>query len=213
MKRIAIVFTAAVFAVSVNVALADRIGGSPKADFHTDELIIPCVKVTGLSEATEGTFFDVVLSRRDKSFIYELSTAEPEDDSLCEKIANFSKFEDDDFDDLNDDDNADVADILVECEVRPDRSKISVKGKNLGAGEFYSVVTSGGNSAESDSREPVDGEVEYDFDSNEEDIAEGAVEITADFITGSEPEVKGEIFLIGDSEPLFSETVICTLHD
>ncbi|MGB5465020.1 MAG: hypothetical protein WBM84_02945 [Sedimenticolaceae bacterium] len=211
MKKTAIVFTSALLAVSVNIALADRIGGSPKADFHNDELIIPCVKITGLSDATEGTFFDVVLSRRGNSFIYELSTAKPEDVIVCKKIANFAEFEDDDFE--NPDDDADVVDILVECEVRPDRSKISVKGKNLGAGEYYAVVTSGNNSTESDQHEPVDDEVEFDFDSNVGDIAEGAVPISADFITGDDPEVMGEIFLAGSVEPLLSETVSCSLDD
>ena len=213
MKKTAIAFTGAMLAVSVNMALADRIGGSPKADFHTDELIIPCVKISGLSDATEGTYFDVVLSRRGKSFNYALSAAEPEDEILCEYIANYSEFKDDDFDD-SDDDNTDSADILVECEVSSDRSEISVEAKNLGGGEYYAVVTSGGNSAESDSQEPVDDEVEFDFDSNEEETAEGAVPIAADFITGDEPQVTGEIFLVdGGAEPLLSETVSCSLDD
>ena len=213
MKKTALFFTSAILAASVNGALADRIGGGPKADFHNDELIIPCVKVTGLSDATEGAFFDVVLSRQDKSFTYELFTAEPENAALCEAIANFAKFEDDDFDDSVDDGDADTADILVECEVRPNRSKISVKGKNLGAGEYYALITSGDDSAKSDPQEPLDDEVEYDFDSNAEDIAEGAVEISADFITGDDPEVVGEIFLAGSDEPLLSETVTCTPDD
>ena len=208
MKRAAIAFTGAMLAVSVNMALADRIGGSPKADFHTDELIIPCVKITGLSDETEDMFFDAVLSRRGKSFNYALIAAEPEDVELCEKIANFAEFEDDDFDD-----DDDTADILVECEVSSDRSEISVEGKNLGAGEYYAVVTSGGNSAESDPQETVDDEVEFDFDSNEDEIAEGAVPVAADFISGDEPQVMGEIFLVGDDESLFSETVFCTPDD
>ncbi|MGB5252361.1 MAG: hypothetical protein WBN68_06540 [Sedimenticolaceae bacterium] len=213
MKRAAIAFTGAMLAVSVNMALADRIGGSPKADFHTDELIIPCVKITGLSDATEGTYLDVVLSRRGKSFNYALSAAEREDVGLCEKIANFAEFEDDDFDDPNDDDNADVADILVECEVSSDRSEISVEGKNLGGGGYYAVLTSGDRSAESDQQESIGDEVEFEFDSNAEEIEEGAVEIDADFITGEEREVTGEIFLVGDAEPLLSETVRCSLDD
>ena len=213
MKRAAIAFTGAMLAVSVNMALADRIGGSPKADFHTDELIIPCVKITGLSDATEGTYFDVVLSRRGKSFNYALSAAEPEDATLCEYVANYSEFKDDDFDD-SDDDNADAADILVECEVSSDRSEISVEGKNLGGEDYFAVVTSGGNSADSHPQEPADDEVEFDFDSNAEEIVEGAVEIAPDFITGEEPEVTGEIFLVGgDAEPLLSETVRCSLDD
>lgn len=213
MKKTAIAFTGVMLAVSANMALADRIGGGAKADFHTDELIIPCVKVTGLSDDTEGMFYDVVLSRRGASFNYKLSTAEHEDVSLCEAIANFAEFEDDDFDDPGDDNNGDAADILVACEVRPGRSKISVKGKSLGAGEYYAVVTSGENSAESVPQEPVDEEVEYDFDSNEGDIAEGSVRIPASFITGDEPEVIGEIFLVGGDEPVLSETVSCTLVD
>jgi hypothetical protein len=60
----------------------------------------------------------------------------------------------------------------------------------------------------------VDDEVEFEFDSKAEEIAEGAVEIAADFITGEEAEVTGEIFLVGDdAEPLLSETVGCSLDD
>ena len=213
MKNTAIAFTGIILGLSVNMALADRIGGGPRADFHTDELVIPCVKVTGLSDVTEGMFFDVVLTRRGASFNYELSTVEPEDLDLCEAIANFAEFEEDDFNDPNNDEGADAADILVACKVRADRSKISVKGKNLEAGEYYAVVTSGENSAESLPQQPFDDEVEFDFDSNQEDIAEGAVAIAADFISGDEPEVMGEIFPVGGVEPLFSETVICTLDD
>ena len=101
----------------------------------------------------------------------------------------------------------------MECEISPDRSEISVGGKNLEPGEYYAVVTSDDNYAVSDSQESGDDEVEYDFDSNEEDISEGAVEISADFITGDEPQVKGEIFLVGGDEPLLSETVSCTPDD
>ena len=214
MKKAVISFAGVMLAVSVNMAVADRIGGGPRADFHTDELIIPCVKVTGLSDITEGMFFDVILSRRGSSFNYELSTAVPEDIGLCEAIANFAEFEDDDFDGSDGDDgNAGATDILVECGVRPDRSKISVKGKNLGAGEYYSVVTSGGSSAQSDPQAPVADEVEFDFDSNEGDIAEGAVRIPAGFISLETPEVTGEIFLVGGVDPLLSETVNCTVDN
>ena len=214
MKNIAIASTGVMLAVSVNMALADSIGGGPRADFLADELIIPCVEVTGLSDGTEGMFFDVILSRRGSSFNYELSIAELEDEVLCEAIANFAEFEDDDYDDPNDDENDDAADILVECEVRADRSKISVEGKNLETGEYYAVVTSGENSAESDPQESVDDEVEFEFDSDAEDIGEGAVPIAADFITGDEPEVMGAIFLVGDDdEPLLSETVSCSRDD
>jgi hypothetical protein len=217
MKNVATLFSGAMLAVSVNTALADKIAGSPKADFHSDELIIPCVKVTGLSDDTEGLFFDVVLSRRGASFNYELSTAEPEDMSLCEAIANIAEFEDDDYDDDDDDsgdeDDTGTADILVECEVETDSSEISVEGKNLGAGEYYAVVTSGGNAAESGTQQLVDDEVEFEFSSDEADIAEGAVAIAADFISLEEPEVTGEIFLVGGVEPVYSETVPCRLDD
>ena len=134
-----------------------------------------------------------------------------------EDFPNIPEYEDDDYDDSGDDSgddgSTDAADILVECEARSDRSKISVKGKNLDAGAYYAVVTSGENSAESGSQEPVDDEVEYDFDSNGGDIAEGAVSIAPDFITGENPEVTGEIFLVGGSEPVLFETVSCSLED
>lgn len=218
MKLKTIMFTGALLTFAVNSAIADRIGGGPRADFHNDELVVPCVKVTGLSDNTEGMYYDIILKREEGTFSYELFTAEPEDATFCASIANIAAFEDDDFDDSDDDsgsgsdDSFDTAGILVQCEIRPDRSRVSVKGDDLASGEYRAVVTSGGSSVESDSSQmPVDDEVEFDFDSDGGDIAEGATALASNFITGQPPSVMGEIFLLGQAEPVLSETVNCEI--
>ena len=58
-----------------------------------------------------------------------------------------------------------------------------------------------------------DDEVEFEFDSDVGEITEGAVPIAPGFITRDEPEVTGEIFRVGDAEPLLAETVLCTDDD
>lgn len=83
----------------------DTIGGSPKANFHTNELTIPCVMIEGLDDDTEGLFFDIKLKRRGKSFNYELIAAQAEDTAMCQAIADFAMLEDEDL--VDDDDSAD----------------------------------------------------------------------------------------------------------
>lgn len=85
-----------------------------------------------------------------------------------------------------------TATIRVRCERRgAQRSKISVDGNNLAAGSYRARVTSGTNSATSGPKAAVSGEVEFDFDSNPNDVAAGAKRISAGFIQGNR--VKGEI--------------------
>jgi hypothetical protein len=145
MNRFAFAITGSLFALAAGNVLADRdrVGGSPKANFSTNELTIPCVRIESLSEETEGMYYDIVLVRRGKSYNYELSAAEPEDSALCQRIADFAEYEDDDYaEDGNDDeDTPDAPDILAQCEVTDTRSKISVKGKDLEAGNYYAVIT------------------------------------------------------------------------
>ncbi len=89
----------------------DTIGGSPKADFHANELTIPCVLVAGLDDATEGLFYDIKLKRRGSSFNYELAAVQAEDSEMCQAIADFAELEDEDYvdddDDGTDDDGSD----------------------------------------------------------------------------------------------------------
>lgn len=84
--------------------------------------------------------------------------------------------------------------IKVKCERRSNRSKASVDGNNLASGSYRARVTSGGNSVTSPARNTVGDEVEFDFDSNRNDIAQGATPIPANFIVvASGSDVKGEI--------------------
>jgi hypothetical protein len=84
--------------------------------------------------------------------------------------------------------------ISVSCEKRSSRSRVSVDGRNLPSGSYTARITSGANSKTSPARRTVGDEVEFDFDSNRNDIAEGATAIPASFIqVSATPDVRGEI--------------------
>jgi hypothetical protein len=81
--------------------------------------------------------------------------------------------------------DASAESIRLRCESRknPARAKISVDGRGFAAGQYRAVVRSG--KAERISKlplSPVDGEVEFDFDSKREDVKEGATFIRPTFI-------------------------------
>lgn len=79
--------------------------------------------------------------------------------------------------------DAAAATIRVTCEVRNNRSKISVDGKGLPAGNYTTMaISSGGGTASSPLTAAVGGEVEADYDSNANDIREGAVAIATNFL-------------------------------
>jgi hypothetical protein len=78
--------------------------------------------------------------------------------------------------------NADAATILVECEKRPFRSKVSVNGNNLPRGRYRAVIISGANQKISRRQNTIRDEVEFDFDSDPDDIAAGANPIGPNFI-------------------------------
>jgi hypothetical protein len=78
-------------------------------------------------------------------------------------------------------DNANAS-VVVTCEQRSDRSKISVNGKDLAAGSYTAHVASGGNQADAAAQTAVLGQAEFDFDSDGGDIAAGATAIPAAFI-------------------------------
>ena len=96
----------------------------------------------------------------------------------------------------------------VICEQRADRSRVSVNGNNLVSGTYSARVTSGTNVATSGLAPTVGDEVEFDFDSNPDDIAAGAVAIAADFLQGDPPHATGEI-LDGAQNVIASATVLC----
>jgi hypothetical protein len=78
---------------------------------------------------------------------------------------------------------AQAADVDVKCEKRSNRSKVSIDGNNLASGSYRAVVSSGTRGATSGFETTVGDEVEFDFDSAPNDIAEGATAIPANFIT------------------------------
>lgn len=230
--------SAAIAAASIilsQAAHADRVKGSAKADFSNDEMQVPCVQIQGYSDAADGQFFDIVLTRRGNSFNYELTFAEPEDAAICEELANYAIFidddeeeddeddmddenesEDDEEDEEEDDNDSDPANLFASCEVRFDgeeqsRSKIKVKAKDLDAGDYYAVVSSGDNSIQSESISVDDDEVEFEFDSDPDDVAEGAEAVEAGFIQNSK--VTAELFAAAGDELLLSEEVSCLQKD
>jgi peptidyl-tRNA hydrolase len=77
---------------------------------------------------------------------------------------------------------AQAADVRVTCEKRTSRSKASVDGSDLAAGQYRAVLKSGTNTARSGYQAAVGDEVQFDFDSRAGDIAEGATAIPSDFI-------------------------------
>src|SRR5262249_3042437 len=90
---------------------------------------------------------------------------------------------------------ADAASVRVRCETRGDRSKISVDGNDLAAGSYTATVTSPASAASGGvtalAKTAVGDEVEFDFDSNANDVAAGATSISPSFIQGNT--VRGEI--------------------
>ena len=81
----------------------------------------------------------------------------------------------------------------VSCERRADRSRVSVDGQNLATGTYTARITSGGASATSAPKATVGDEVEFDFDSEPDDVAAGATPIAAGFLQGTPPTVRGEL--------------------
>lgn len=99
-----------------------------------------------------------------------------------------------------------AASVRVSCEVRANRSKISVDGRGLAAGTYTTQAISGANSATAGPAAPVGGEVQTDYDSNPADIAAGATAIAANFIQGAR--VTGKV-LDASGAVLATRTAIC----
>jgi hypothetical protein len=192
--------------VFCSMAWADKISGVSRADFLSNELTVPCVQIVNSDDAAlNDQFFDVILERRGNSFNYELIFAESEDQAHCQRVADFAAFDDDAASELG------VAKILVSCEKRSDRSKISVDGKELASGDYSATVTSGTESAVSLIKSTVGDEIEFDFDSSANDVAQGATEISADFIQNGI--VDAEI-ADNSGNPIVSVTnVLCAVRD
>jgi hypothetical protein len=98
--------------------------------------------------------------------------------------------------------------VRVRCERRPDRSKVSVDGNNLSRGDYRARITSGANTATSGLQPTVGDEVEFDFDSEPDDIAAGATAIAVGFIQGAPGQVTGQI-LDASGAVVVEATVTC----
>ncbi|MEY4642022.1 MAG: hypothetical protein RLZZ227_2016 [Pseudomonadota bacterium] len=201
MQNIPTLFVGAALVLAAQAAsagpVADRVSGSPKANFSTNELTIPCVRVESFSSATEGKFYDIVLKRRGNSMNYELIAADAEDPVQCQRIADFSEFEED----------TDEPALLAQCAVTATRSIVAVQSKELEDGSYYAVATSGDQGVESDVADASDGMVSFDFDSEATAIADGAEAVDADFIVDNEVSV--ELFAEDDDEPMLTVTATC----
>lgn len=102
--------------------------------------------------------------------------------------------------------------LRLKCEVRTrGRSRISVDGKNLAAGSYQASVHSGVNSALSPMLSAVGDEVEFDFDSDPDDVAAGATEIAGSFISPSDPHVTASL-LDAAGHTVVEGTVACRVR-
>jgi hypothetical protein len=199
---------ASTFSWSVATA-ADEIGGGPLADFGANELTIPCVKVSNLTGSTANDrFFDVVLDRRGESMNFELTAAAPEDIAFCKRLADFAAFEDDDLTPVPGENGFG---ILVSCELTADRSSVSVKAKDLAPGTYLATITSGTNEVMTLPLAITDDEVEFDFDSDDDEVADGATEIAADFIQ-DDLAVTAEIVNDANDAVVYSATGMCLVE-
>lgn len=89
--------------------------------------------------------------------------------------------------------DANAAGIRVRCDVSASRSKASVDGSGV-TGVYYATLRSGGKTVKSKNlrADPINREVEFDFDSNPKDIAAGATAIPFNFIKNAR--VVGSIY-------------------
>lgn len=75
-----------------------------------------------------------------------------------------------------------AADVEVRCEKRSARSSASVDGSNLASGEYRAVLKSGTKIARSPFAATIGDEAQFDFDSKNTEVAEGATSIPVNFI-------------------------------
>jgi hypothetical protein len=99
--------------------------------------------------------------------------------------------------------------VRVTCERRSDRSRASVNGNNLASGTYRARVISGANTATAAPMATVGDEVEFDFDSNPNDIAAGATAIAAGFIQGAPPRVTGQLLDATGATVIVEATATC----
>jgi hypothetical protein len=100
--------------------------------------------------------------------------------------------------------------VETKCKVSSSRSKVSVDAEGLGNGSYFATVTSGGVTIKSDDIQTINSsgdEVEFDFDSSPNDIAEGATPIDIGFIVNKT--VKGTIYNSATGKLVEDDNAIC----
>ena len=103
-----------------------------------------------------------------------------------------------------------AAEVRVTCEKRASRSKASVDGSDLAAGQYRAVLRSGTRIARSGWHAVTDDEAEFDFDSRPGDIAEGATAIAPDFIVDGR--VRGHLIDASGARVTPVVTAICRVR-
>jgi hypothetical protein len=106
--------------------------------------------------------------------------------------------------------SANAADVEVRCEKRNSRSKASVDGSNLNSGQYRAVLKSGTNTKRSPYDQTIGDEVQFDFDSNANDIADGATAISAGFIVDGR--VRGYLVNANNERVTPIVTAICRIR-
>lgn len=213
----------------------DHIGGSPRADFQANELVIPCVQLRNFEDdlKLEGRYFDVRMKRLENSldsFDYRLTEATLEDSDVCRRTAALAAFEDDDFDNSdddrsdNDDDGFKRADppvggkpvrLVVDCEVDDDgdgdeQSEVKLKVSNLVPGNYRARVTSGGVNADSLEKPASRFKTEFKFKSDTDD--KDNTPIAVDFIKGGR--VTGAILDANNNDQvIISANAVCRIEE
>jgi hypothetical protein len=105
--------------------------------------------------------------------------------------------------------SASAADILIKCEKRAARSKVSVDAGGLEPGNYRSVIISGTNARSSPYAGTIGDEIEFDFDSKAADIAAGATSISSNFIQN------GTVFakvINAAGRTVISDTALCRVR-
>jgi hypothetical protein len=107
--------------------------------------------------------------------------------------------------------SAGAADVEVRCEKRSARSSASVDGSNLASGEYRAVLKSGTKIARSPFAETIGDEAQFDFDSKNTEVAEGATSIPLDFIVDGR--VRGYLVNTSGARVTPVVTAICRIRN
>src|SRR3954462_1962429 len=99
--------------------------------------------------------------------------------------------------------------VRVRCDTFPDRSRASVDGRDLAPGKYRAMLESGNHEATSSLKKAVDGEAEFDFDSDRNNVQQGATKIGRGFIV--DDHATGTILDV-DGNVVASKTVACQAH-